>query len=127
MSLTQMIINMQALTLQNLFGANASQTVTELIIKKADLVAVGLTTALNNNAEQLLIAILLQALSTFQGYLTDENGNIITDENNAQIGYDNRQLYELLKIFRWDAYLKERNEQIYLSETIIVESYVQTV
>ncbi|MEH2425889.1 MAG: hypothetical protein V7K26_00055 [Nostoc sp.] len=122
-----MIINMQALTLQNLFGANASQTVTELIIKKADLVAVGLTTALNNNAEQLLIAILLQALSTFQGYLTDENGNIITDENNAQIGYDNRQLYELLKIFRWDAYLKERNEQIYLSETIIVESYVQTV
>ncbi|MBW4689598.1 MAG: hypothetical protein KME40_32030 [Komarekiella atlantica HA4396-MV6] len=117
---------MQALTLQQLFGESASQTATELVIKKADLVAVGFTPAASNKAEQLVVAIILYALSNFQGYLTDENGNKITDENNTPIGYDNRQLYELLEIFRWDAYAKERNGNVYLTETIILESYVQT-
>ncbi|MDZ8096715.1 MAG: hypothetical protein RMZ42_32975 [Nostoc sp. DedQUE05] len=115
---------MQALTLQELFGASAFQTATELVIKKSDLVAVKLTATANNRAEQLLVAILLQALSAFQGYLIDENGSIITDENNTPIRYDNRQLYELLEMFRWDAYAKERNNQIYLTETIVIESYV---
>jgi hypothetical protein len=118
---------MQTLTLQELFGVNAVQTADELIIKKSDLSAVGLTATASNGAEQLLVAILLQALSVFQGYLTDENGNIIAEENNIPIGYDNRQLYELLEIFRWDAYAKERNGNVYLTETIIVESYVQTI
>ncbi|MDZ8108984.1 MAG: hypothetical protein RM338_25630 [Nostoc sp. DedQUE12a] len=117
---------MQALTLTELFGASATQTATELVIKKADLVAVGLTPSANNTAEQLLVAILLQALSNFQGYLIDENGNIITDENNAPIGYDNRQFYELLEMFRWDAYAKQRDGNVYLTETIVIESYAQT-
>jgi hypothetical protein len=119
---------MQALTLQELFGASASQTATQLVIKKSDLVAVGLTASANNTAEQLVVAILLQTLSIFQGYLTDESGNIISDENNAQIGYDNRQLYELLEIFRWDAYAKERNGSgnVYLTETIVIHYYAQT-
>ncbi|MDZ8085614.1 MAG: hypothetical protein RMY16_08460 [Nostoc sp. DedQUE12b] len=117
---------MQTLTLIELFGVNAVQTADELIIKKSDLSAVGLTPTANNGAEQLLVAILLQALSVFQGYLTDENGNIISDENNAQIGYDNRQLYELLEIFRWDAYAQERNGNVYLTETIVIHSYAQT-
>ncbi|HYX18767.1 MAG TPA: hypothetical protein VE944_31245 [Nostoc sp.] len=117
---------MQALTLQELFGVNASQTAIELVIKKSDLVAVGLTITANNRAEQLVVAILLQALSAFEGYLTDENQNIITDENNTPTGYDNRQLYELLEIFRWDAYAKERNGNVYLTETIVINSYAQT-
>jgi hypothetical protein len=117
---------MQALTLQELFGASASQTATELVIRKSDLVAVGLTATANNRAEQLAVAILLQALSNFQGTLTDENGNTLTDENNAQIGYDNRQLYELLEMFCWDAYAKEKKAGVYLTETIVIESYVQT-
>lgn len=118
---------MQTLTFIELFGVNAVQTADEVIIKKSDLSAVGLTPTANNSAEQLFVAILLQALSTFQGYLTDESGNIITDENNAPIGYDNRQLYEFLEMFRWDVYAKERNDNVYLTETIILESYVQTV
>lgn len=117
---------MQTLTLAQLFGVNAVQIADELIIKKSDLSAVGLSGTANNRAEQLVVAILLQALSAFQGYLTDENGNILTDENNAPIGYDNRQLYELLEMFRWDAYAKKRNSSVYLTETIILESYVQT-
>jgi hypothetical protein len=114
---------MQTLTLQELFGVNAVQTADELIIKKSDLSAVGLTPTANNRAEQLVVAILLKPLSNFQGYLIDENGNILTDENNAPIGYDNRQLYELLEMFRWDAYAKERNEKVYLTETLVLESY----
>ncbi len=118
---------MLALTLQELFGDSASQTATELVIKKSDLVAVGLTATANNRAEQLIVAILLQALSNFQAYLTDENSNIITDENNAPIGYDNRQLYELLEMFRWDDFLKERDNSVIKTSTFVINSYVQTV
>ncbi|MEA5601071.1 hypothetical protein [Nostoc sp. UHCC 0252] len=116
---------MQALTLAQLFGVNASQTATELVIKKADLVAIGLTPQTNNRAEQLVVALVLQALSNFEGYLTDENSNIIIDEKNTPIGYNNEQLYELLDIFRWDDYVKDRNGQIYLTNTIVMESYAQ--
>ncbi|MDQ3018247.1 MAG: hypothetical protein M3Q64_00015 [bacterium] len=114
---------MQALTLQELFGVNAVQTTTELVIKKSDLVAIGLTATASNRAEQLVVAVLLQALRNFQGYLTDENGNTITDENNTAIEYDNSQFYELLEVFRWLTYIpdgyidKIRNQ-------FIIHSYV---
>ncbi|MEH2309337.1 hypothetical protein [Nostoc sp.] len=98
---------MQALTLQELFGVNAVQTADELIIKKSDLSAIGLTPTTNNRAEQLAVAILLQALSNFQGYLTDDNGNVITDENNFAIEYDNRNLWELLEIFQWGLHIPD--------------------
>jgi hypothetical protein len=117
---------MQALTLQELFGASASQTATELVIKKSDLVAVGLTATANNRAEQLVVAILLQALSTFQGYLIDEFGNLLSDDIGNIIGYDNRELYEFLEIFRWDSYVKEKNDGVYLTETIVIHSYAET-
>ena len=116
---------MQALTLQELFGKSASQTATELVIKKSDLVAVGLTATANNRAEQLAVAVLSQALSAFQGYLIDESGNLLSDEMGNIIGYDNRELYEFLEIFRWNAYAKERNGNVYLTETIVLESYAQ--
>jgi hypothetical protein len=117
---------MQALTLTQLFGDGAVQTADELIIKKSDLSAVGMTASVNNRPQQLAVAILLQALSTFQGYLIDENRNIITDELNNPIGYDNRQLYKLLEMFRWDAYAKARNGNVYLTETIVLENYSET-
>ncbi|MCF2146460.1 hypothetical protein IQ276_008350 [Desmonostoc muscorum LEGE 12446] len=92
---------MQTLTLQDLFGVNAVQTATELVIKKADLVAVGLTPTATNHAEQLLVAIVLKALENFQGKLTDQNGNLVTDQNNTPITYDNRNLWEVLEIYQW--------------------------
>ncbi len=98
---------MQALTLQELFGVNAVQTATELIIKKADLVAIGLSPTANNRAEQLIVALILEALSIFQGNLTEEKGNIIVDENNISITYDNRNLWELLEIFYWGIYIPD--------------------
>ena len=117
---------MQPLTLNDLFGVNATQTATELVIKKSDLVAVGLTATANNRAEQLAVAILLQALSAFQGYFTDENGNILTDENNIFLRYDNQNLWELLEVFRWDDFLKERDGSVFRTSTFVINFYAQT-
>jgi hypothetical protein len=51
-------------TLIQVFGASATQTATDLTIKKADLVAVGLTPSATNTAESLLLAIALLAKTT---------------------------------------------------------------
>lgn len=48
-------------TLVQVFGANATQTADDLIISKADLLAVGLIASANNNAESLLVAIIKKA------------------------------------------------------------------
>lgn len=66
-------------SLTQLFGANATQSSTELIIKKADLVNVGLTPAANNSAESLVVALFL----LWQSQLTDTNR--LLDEANRQI------------------------------------------
>lgn len=98
---------MLALTLQQLFGDSASQTATELVIKKVDLAEVGLTATASNRAEQLVVAVLLQVLRNFQGILTDENGNPITDIDNIPVEYDNRNFWEFLEIFKWGLYIPE--------------------
>lgn len=116
---------MEALTLNQLFGNSAIQTGNELIIKKSDLVAVGLTPLPNNHAEQLIIAILLQALSNFEGELVDEHGDIIVISNDIAVSYANHQSYELIDVFRAEDYVKERNSQVYLTNTIVIESYVE--
>lgn len=51
-------------SLQEVFGAGATQDVNTFTIAKADLVAVGLTANANNKAEGLLVAILLLAKAT---------------------------------------------------------------
>ncbi|BBD66341.1 hypothetical protein NIES4072_63900 [Nostoc commune NIES-4072] len=114
---------MQTLTLQELFGVKAVQTSDKLIINKSDLSLVGLTPTTNNRAQQLLVAILLQALISFQGYLTEENGNIITDENGNPIGYDNSQLYELLEIIHWGVYIPDGYTNR-IRNQFIIHSYV---
>jgi hypothetical protein len=62
-------------TLQQVFGANASQTSTALTITKADLT--GLTSSANNTAESLLVAILLKS----QSYLNQENFDANIDQS----------------------------------------------
>ncbi|MEM7712030.1 MAG: hypothetical protein AAF349_00300 [Cyanobacteria bacterium P01_A01_bin.68] len=56
-------------TIQQIFGANATHTDTELVIKKSDLIAAGLTPAANNTAEALFAGIVAHAQIT----LTDTN------------------------------------------------------
>jgi hypothetical protein len=113
---------MQTLTLQELFGVNAVQTVGELIIKKSDLSAVGMSPTANNRTQQLLVAILLKALENFQGLITDENNIPITDENNYPIEYENQNLWELLEIFRWGPYIPEGMTDR-IRNQIIIHSY----
>ena len=50
-------------TLAAVFGANATQSATELIIRKSDLTTVGLTASAINTPESLLAAIIVLAQS----------------------------------------------------------------
>lgn len=86
-------------TLQQLFGSNATQDSQSLTIRKSDLPL--LTPSANNRAEQLLVAILLQAWYEFEGLLVDDQGEVVVDETGEAIGYDQRELYEKLTVWFW--------------------------
>lgn len=109
---------MQNLTLQQLFGQNATQTAETLTIQKADLQ--GLTAVANNRGEQLWIALLLQAHQHFEGVLTDEFDRVITDEHGKAISYDNRELYQKINIYFW----KRQFANSYQLDTFIVDVFV---
>lgn len=64
-------------TLAEIFGANATQTATELILNKADFAAIGLTADAANTAESLLAAIVALA----QEYLTEANRDLNSDQS----------------------------------------------
>ena len=89
-------------TLQQVFGANASQNATTLTISKADLSSIGLTSNATNTSESLWVAILLQAAS----YLTETN-----QQNNAD------QSISIVESF--DS-LVTRNNQTYRQKTYSV-------
>lgn len=60
-------------TLLTVFGSSATQSATELIISKADLVAVGLTASATNTPESLLAAIIALAKLTLTELSFDSN------------------------------------------------------
>lgn len=83
-------------TLQEVFGANASQNLTTLTITKADLASVGLTASATNTAESLIVAILLKAKVELNDTKQATNSDIqITVEQSAfpQIISRNSQNY----------------------------------
>jgi len=73
-------------TLAQVFGDNASQNATQLIISKADLAVVGLTASATNNPEGLIVALLLKAAAYLNETTQSTNPDIqITiDEGNFQ-------------------------------------------
>lgn len=81
------------LTLQELFGEDASQDEQFLKIDKSNLPL--LTLAENNRAEQLLVALILKALHAFEGVLVDQNQELVIDEIGQPIGFDNSNFYNL--------------------------------
>ncbi len=91
-------------TLAQVFGANASQTSTDLVIKKSDLAAVGLTAAVINTAESLLLAITLTA----QTGLTEDTRDTNIDQSVAITD-------------GFSPSITTRNNAIYLRNTISVE------
>lgn len=75
-------------TLAAVFGANASQTATQLIISKADLATKGLTASATNTPESLLAAIVALAQPTLGEVSYDANLDqsiIITDNPDTLI------------------------------------------
>ena len=64
-------------TLQQVFGSNATQTATQLIISKADLATIGLTASATNTGESLLAAIIVFSQQT----LTDTNQDTNADQS----------------------------------------------
>lgn len=109
---------MERLTLQQTFGVNVSQDTTNLYINKLDLPK--LANNFENRGESLLVAILLNLHSSFEGSVSDENNNVLTDELNRPITFSNLNLYELLNVFYWkrqflggkviDTFVIEHNE-----------------
>lgn len=91
-------------SLIQVFGSNATQTATDLVIKKSDLVDAGLTPSANNTAESLLLAIILK----FKAVLTDTARDTNIDQSVAVVdGYSPA--------------ITTRNNTIYLRNTISVE------
>lgn len=114
---------MQNLTLQQLFGRNATQTTETLTIYKADLP--GLSADANNRSEQLLVALLLQAHQHFEGMLTDEQSRTITDDQGRAITYDNKSLYEKLALTFWKRQFISRNQQNYILDTFVINCWIK--
>lgn len=111
---------MQDLELGELFGSNSSQDTVNLIIKKADLI--GLIPSLVNRAEELFVALLLTALSNFQGEIATENAEILTDENNESIRYDNSEDF-FTRVNYWRKIYTESNNQEYLQFQLVTFVY----
>lgn len=109
---------MERLTLKQTFGVNAIQDATNLYINKLDLPELAANSG--NRGESLLVAILLNLHSNFEGSVSDENNSDVTDELNRPITFSNLNLYELLNIFYWkrqflggkiiDTFVVEHNE-----------------
>lgn len=121
--MTQTIIKMESLSIEQLFGKGAYQDENVLVINKASLLR--LSPTITNSAESLLVGILITALENFQGIITDENNQSITDENNQPITYDNSESFELIKLIGWKPFFFAINTQLYIKNQIIVFSYVK--
>lgn len=106
------------LTLQQLFGKNATQDNQTLTIYKADLPL--LTATANNRAEQLFAALIMQAHQNFEGNLVDEQNRVITNGEEKTITFDNKEIYKKLTVEYW----KQQYISIGILDTFIVEVFI---
>jgi hypothetical protein len=75
-------------TLQQVFGASATQTATTITITKADFVSIGLTPSATNTSEALYVALLLFAANN----LTEANRLTDLVARNVAIDYSGQDL-----------------------------------
>lgn len=73
-------------TLQDLFGADATQTASDIVIKKADL---PMTATANNNGEQILAAMVKKASITLTtaNFNTNTAQSIVIEDGYPQLVY----------------------------------------
>ncbi|MEH2322050.1 MAG: hypothetical protein V7K32_00305 [Nostoc sp.] len=116
-----MTTNLSSLSLTQLFGEGAYQDANILIIKKSSLLR--LTASPDNTAESLLVAMLITALTNFSGIVTNETFQMIIDENNQPILFDNSEAFELIEIISWQPFQFTRNNQFFIKHQIIIKMY----
>ncbi|MBE9191443.1 hypothetical protein IQ230_14015 [Gloeocapsopsis crepidinum LEGE 06123] len=82
-------------TLQQVFGAGATQTATTLTIEKADLTAVGLTASATNTAESLFVGLLLlaKAVLTAAGLESNPDQSISIEDSFDSLVTRNNQTF----------------------------------
>jgi hypothetical protein len=81
-------------TLVQVFGANATQTSTDLVIKKSDLADTGLTPSASNTAESLLLAIVLKFKATLTDAARDTDQSVaVTDGFSPSVTTRNNAIY----------------------------------
>ncbi|MEH1787541.1 MAG: hypothetical protein V7L23_18690 [Nostoc sp.] len=82
---------MGLLTLQQVFGSNATQNATTITFLKSDLQ--GLTPQTVNTADSIFAGIVNNTWQQFEGVLSDQNGATVTDQNGLPVTYDNHLYY----------------------------------
>jgi len=107
------------LTLAQVFGAGATQDATTLTIRKSDLP--GLTAAVDNRGEQLLAALLLQLHKHFEGFVTDQQGNRITDPAGTPLTYSNH-IYQNLDASFWKRQFINGDRPLIL-DTFVIKNF----
>ncbi|AFY34877.1 hypothetical protein [Calothrix sp. PCC 7507] len=110
-----------SLSVQQLFGEGATQTLTTLTITKSSLPKLNPTS--NNSAESLLVGILLKVLENFEGEITDESGHSITNELDISITYGNDDNAELMNVSTFNIYLSERIGFQCLTHNLVIHKY----
>lgn len=113
------------LTLQQLFGVNAIQDSQTLTINKSDLPL--LTPLSNNTAESLLAVILLKSLENYEGFITTEIDDFITDEVDNPITFNNGDIFTTLYVFNWSPYITERLDNYVVRNSIIIQIFTENI
>jgi|SRR6476661_11110799 len=90
---------MARLTPEQLFGEGFYQDAEVIRIQKSSLPR--LTASPTNTAQSLLVSLILQAESNFSGFLQNENGEVLRNESNQPLEFDNSALYEFLVVSFW--------------------------
>lgn len=76
--------------LTEVYGSGATQTASQLVIQKADMVSRGLTTATANTAESMLVYLILQTAAT----LTEANRLTDLLLRNVTVTYSGQDLID---------------------------------
>lgn len=104
-----------------LFGEGFYQDAEVVVIQKSSLPR--LNPSPQNTAESLLAALILQAVSVFSGVLQDQNGEVLTNEDDKPLEFDNSALYELLTVSLWRVFPHTRYGVPAITHTFLVELY----
>lgn len=110
------------LTIQEAFGANATQDANYLIIQKANLP--GLSKMNVNRPESLLVSLFLLLIILMAGDLLDQDNHQIVDNTNLELSYNNTGVYRKLQIYLWKGYiLGEKRVNILVVSMFFSSSY----